>query len=118
MPYLYLVFGTHKVLAETVKDSRDGSGCTLTFTAEAPDIMVTGCQGPNVPLTLLIEAANGDEVSRTAASTFAYHDASLAGAGANPDEITRKLNNTAGLRFNYKCLQLRNCTSPAISVAV
>ncbi|KAM0576712.1 hypothetical protein ACHAQF_006268 [Verticillium nonalfalfae] len=91
MPYLYLVFGTHKVLAENVKENRDGSGCTLTFTAEAPDIMVTGCQGPSVPLTLLIEAANGEEVSRTAASTFAYHDASLAGAGANPDEITRKL---------------------------
>ncbi|KAH6676200.1 hypothetical protein EV126DRAFT_446916 [Verticillium dahliae] len=79
----------------------------------APDIMVTGCQGPNVPLTLLIEAANGEEVSRTAASTFAYHDASLAAP-----EVAQVSNNTAGLRFNYKCLQLRNCTSPAISVAV
>lgn len=89
-PYLYLVFGSHKVLAEGVKEGRDSNGWTLTFAAEAPVAMVTNCPGPNMPLTFLLEGPNGEEISRTGAGHFIYHDASIGGPGANPEDITGK----------------------------
>ena len=89
-PYLYLVFGGHKVLAEDVKNIRDASGCSLTFAAEAPDMLVTNCPGPNIPLTFLLEGPGGEEVSRTGAGQYVYHDTSLTGPGANSEDITGK----------------------------
>ncbi|KAH7362400.1 hypothetical protein B0T11DRAFT_305855 [Plectosphaerella cucumerina] len=89
-PYLYLAFGSHKVLAEDVKNSRDANGCCLTFLAAVPDAMLTNCPPTDVPLTLLLETSNGEEVSRTAAGHFSYHDGSLTGPGAGSDGITGK----------------------------
>lgn len=89
-PYLYLAFGNHKVLAEEVKNGRDGNGCCLTFVASVPDAMVTNCAPSDVPLTMMLDTPTGEEVSRTAAGHFSYHDGSLGGPGADPDSITGK----------------------------
>ncbi|ROT36101.1 hypothetical protein SODALDRAFT_337250 [Sodiomyces alkalinus F11] len=92
VPYFYLVFGTNKAPGESVKSSRDHTGCTITFTGEAPDPLTTGYQSQSVPLTVLLEGPDGQEISRTAAGDFLYQDPSVGGRGpgAPPDDITRK----------------------------
>ncbi|KAJ0159971.1 hypothetical protein CTA2_8812, partial [Colletotrichum tanaceti] len=87
-PYFSLVFGAQKVSGHTIKDAQDSTSCMLTISAEAPPFGVTSCNSDNVPVTLLIETESGEEVSRTAAGQFVYHDA---GPGASSDDITRKV---------------------------
>ncbi|EFQ33730.1 hypothetical protein CGRA01v4_12279 [Colletotrichum graminicola] len=87
-PYLFLVFGVQKVSGHAMKDSQDSNGYMLTISAEAPPFGVTSCNNENVPVTLLIETESGEEVSRTAAGQFVYHEA---GPGASSDDITRKV---------------------------
>ncbi|KAF6826053.1 hypothetical protein CPLU01_09886 [Colletotrichum plurivorum] len=89
-PYIFLVFGTHKVPAEYLKDPQDSNGM-LTVSADAPHFVVTNCPNENVPVSLLIETESGEEVSRTAAGHFVYHEAPLGGPGASSDDITRKV---------------------------
>lgn len=90
MPYFYLVFGTNKVPGESVKSSRDHTGCVITFTGEAPDPLTTGYQCQSVPLTVMLEGPDGQELSRTAAGEFLYQDPSVRGPGGPQDDITRK----------------------------
>jgi hypothetical protein len=83
VPYLYLQFGSEKCpLQDVTRESQDGNGFVYSCNADAPQLLVTGCAGSNVPLSLLIEGAAGDEISRTVAGTFHY----LEGSG---DDITR-----------------------------
>ncbi|KAK2064028.1 hypothetical protein LY76DRAFT_142148 [Colletotrichum caudatum] len=87
-PYFSLVFGVQKVSGHTIKDPQDSNGYMLTISAEAPPFGVTSCSNENVPVTLLIETESGEEVSRTAAGQFVYHEA---GPGGSSDDITRKV---------------------------
>ncbi len=85
-PFVSLVFGSQHCTAHVSRDSRDSNGlCTYTFTAEAPQFLSTGCPSlSDVPLTLVMENARGEEIERAAnVGVFSYHDAqSGAGGGA------------------------------------
>ncbi|TEA16711.1 hypothetical protein C8034_v011873 [Colletotrichum sidae] len=89
-PYFFLLFGGNKIPAELIKDPQDNSSM-LTVSADAPLFGVTGCDSESVPVSLVIETESGDEVSRTAAGHFVYHEAPLGGPGASSDGITRKV---------------------------
>ncbi|KAJ4289355.1 hypothetical protein N0V88_007106 [Collariella sp. IMI 366227] len=87
-----LIFGSRRCTAQISRDSRDVNGMsTYTITAEAPQFLSTGCPSlSNVPLTLVLENANGEEISRVSnVSTFSYQDVPGAGGGTGvgvPDD--------------------------------
>ncbi|KAK3323093.1 hypothetical protein B0T19DRAFT_197899 [Cercophora scortea] len=77
-PYVSIVFGSERCQAQTVKGAQDNNGvCTYTITAEAPEFPSTSCPSlSNVPLTLLVEGANGEEIARASnVGVFSYNDA-------------------------------------------
>ncbi|EAQ88602.1 hypothetical protein CHGG_05221 [Chaetomium globosum CBS 148.51] len=91
-PFVSLVFGSQRCSAQVSRDSRDANGvCTYTLTAEAPQFLSTGCPSfSNVPVTLLLENGNGDEMTRVGnVGVFSYLDVQSgagAGAAAVPDD--------------------------------
>jgi hypothetical protein len=83
MPYVFLVFGSHKSpIGDLTRETQDTTGFVYACSADAPQFLTTGCNGSNVPLSLAIEGPSGEEISRTGAGTFQY----LEGSG---DDITR-----------------------------
>lgn len=83
MPYFFFMFGAEKCPAQDVtREIQEGSGFTYTCNADAPQYLVTRCASSNVPLSLILEGASGEEILRTAIGTLQY----LEGSG---DEITR-----------------------------
>ncbi|KAJ4144577.1 hypothetical protein LMH87_003458 [Akanthomyces muscarius] len=83
MPYFFLQFGTEKCpMQDVARDAQDSSGYIYSCSADAPQLLVTGCSSSNVPLSLVIEGPTGDEISRTVAGHFQY----LEGSG---DGVTR-----------------------------
>lgn len=83
MPYFFLQFGTEKCsMQDVARDTQDSSGYIYSCSADAPQLLVTGCSSSNVPLSLVIEGPTGDEISRTVAGHFQY----LEGSG---DGVTR-----------------------------
>ncbi|KAH7022203.1 hypothetical protein EDB80DRAFT_2723 [Ilyonectria destructans] len=80
--FFFLLFGTEKCPAEVTRDVQDSSGFAYTYSADVPQIMVTGTGTTNVPMSLLHEGPSGEEISRTVVGTFHY----LEGSG---DDITR-----------------------------
>ncbi|KPM38279.1 hypothetical protein AK830_g8285 [Neonectria ditissima] len=82
IPYFFLLFGTEKCPAEVTREGQDGPGFSYTYSSDAPQFLVTGCQTSNVPMSLLHESASGEEIMRTVVGTFQY----LEGSG---DDITR-----------------------------
>ncbi|KAK4097886.1 hypothetical protein N658DRAFT_258100 [Parathielavia hyrcaniae] len=90
-PFVSLVFGSQRCTANVSRDSRDGNGvCTYTLTAEAPQYHNTGYPSlSNVPLRLLLENTNGEEIARVRnVGVFSYrdiYDSARGGAGV-PDD--------------------------------
>ncbi|KND87074.1 hypothetical protein TOPH_08294 [Tolypocladium ophioglossoides CBS 100239] len=83
MPYFSLFFGSEKCPVQDVtREVQDSTGFAYSCSADAPQLMVTGCSSNNVPLSLVIEGPSGEEISRTVAGSFQYLD----GSG---DDITR-----------------------------
>ncbi|KAK4238311.1 hypothetical protein C8A03DRAFT_43910 [Achaetomium macrosporum] len=85
-PFVSVVFGSHRSIAHVSRDSRDSnSPCTYTITAEAPQFLSTGCPSlSNVPLTLLLENASGEETARFGnVGVFSYHDAQGGAVGGS-----------------------------------
>lgn len=83
-PFVYVLFGSHRCTAQVTRDSRDSNGsCTYTVRAEAPQFLSTGCPSlANVPLTLVLESASGEEMARVAnIGAFSYQDPHGAGVG-------------------------------------
>ncbi|KXX82193.1 hypothetical protein MMYC01_201711 [Madurella mycetomatis] len=77
-PFVSLLFGSQRCSAQVTRDSRSGgSGCTYTITTKAPQLLSAGYSSlGNVPLTLLVEDASGEELARVAnIGGFTYHDA-------------------------------------------
>ncbi|KAH6612825.1 hypothetical protein B0J18DRAFT_375316 [Chaetomium sp. MPI-SDFR-AT-0129] len=85
-PFVSLVFGSQRCSAHVSRDSRDANGVyTYTLTAAAPQFLTTGCPSlSNVPIALLVENANGEELARIGnVGGFSYHDVQGgAGSGA------------------------------------
>jgi len=82
-PYFWVVFGSHRCPAIGSKEAASQEGYTYLVSAEVPQFLVTNCRSPSdVPLTLLMESANGDELARVEnAGSFSYHDASGVASG-------------------------------------
>ncbi|ROW07008.1 hypothetical protein VPNG_06667 [Cytospora leucostoma] len=99
-PYAWVVFGNaaQRYPAQLMKETQDGSGaCTYSIATHVPPFLSTNWQTPsNVPLTVLIESADGNELARVdSAGSFTYTDPAGAdisqGAASPPDEpITRR----------------------------
>ncbi|KAK5996878.1 hypothetical protein PT974_02225 [Cladobotryum mycophilum] len=82
-PYFFLFFGSEKCpVQELVRDSQENGAFVYSCSVDAPQLLVTGSSGSNVPLSLVAEGHSGEEISRTVAGSFQY----LEGSG---DEITR-----------------------------
>ncbi|KAL2264215.1 hypothetical protein VTK26DRAFT_491 [Humicola hyalothermophila] len=76
-PFVSILFGSQRCAAQVTRDSRDGNGvCTYTVTAHAPSFLNTGCPSfSNVPLTLVLESASGEEMARVGSvGVFSYTD--------------------------------------------
>lgn len=77
-PYASIIFGSHRVRAQLMKDASSNGATAFTYTisANVPQFMATSWASPNnVPLTLVIECG-GEEVARVDnAGLFTYHDA-------------------------------------------
>lgn len=82
MPYFFILFGSERCPAEVTRDGQDGSGFAYTCSVDVPQLLITGCTGSSVPMSLLLEGPSGEEISRTAVGNFQY----LEGSG---DDITR-----------------------------
>ncbi|KAF4472197.1 transcriptional regulator Medusa [Fusarium albosuccineum] len=83
MPSWILQFGSERCTSQDVsRDVQDSSGFLYTCSGDAPQFLVTGCPSSSVPLSLILEAPSGEEISRTVVGTFQY----LEGSG---DDITR-----------------------------
>jgi hypothetical protein len=92
-PYAWLIFGTQRCSMQISSNGRDENGnYTYTLTAEAPPFLSTGCPSlSNVPLTLALENASGDEIARVPnVAVFSYHhgQGSVAAAGAADNVAT------------------------------
>ncbi|KAK3179161.1 hypothetical protein K4F52_009350 [Lecanicillium sp. MT-2017a] len=84
MPYFFLQFGSEKCPMQDVsRDTQDNTGFVYSCSADAPQLLVTGCNTSNVPMSLVIDGPSGEEISRAAAGTFQY----LEGAG---EVVTRQ----------------------------
>ncbi|OAA45650.1 MedA [Metarhizium rileyi] len=83
MQYSLLGFGSKKVpVQDLTQEAQDTTGFIYSCSVDAPQLMVTGCNGNNVPLSFITEGPTGEEISRTGAGSFQY----LEGSG---DDITR-----------------------------
>lgn len=73
-PYLCLQFGSQRCPLEDVsrENSQDGTGYIYSCSADAPQLGVTGSDSSSVPLSLVIQGAAGEEISRTVAGSFQY----------------------------------------------
>lgn len=106
-PYAWVLFGNaaQRIPAQILKEPpHDASGaCSYSIAVDAPPFLMTGWQTPsNVPLTIIIESADGNsELARVgSAGSFTYTDtAGVSGAadlqvsqgaagGSPPDEST------------------------------
>ncbi|KAI0188858.1 hypothetical protein F4808DRAFT_454152 [Astrocystis sublimbata] len=85
-----LVFGAHKSPAHATRDASDASGLGFVVCAEAPQLDDTRSASGNVPISLLIESAEGEMVGNTDVGTFTYHDAPAVGAEGSHGDITRR----------------------------
>ncbi|KAM0454192.1 hypothetical protein ACHAPV_008660 [Trichoderma viride] len=80
-PQAFVLFGSAKCPADLIRDSQDNSGFAFSCSVDAPQPLVTG-SNTSVPVSFVIEAPAGGEISRTAAGTFHYLEGS-------EDDITR-----------------------------
>ena len=82
VPYFSLQFGSQKCPVQDVtRESQDSNGYVYSCSADAPQQLVTGCAGGSVPLSLVMEGQDGEEISRTVAGSFQYLEA--------PEDVTR-----------------------------
>lgn len=80
-PQAFVLFGSAKCPADLIRDSQDSSGFAFSCSIDAPQPLVTG-SNTSVPVSFVIEAPAGGEISRTPAGTFHYLEGS-------EDDITR-----------------------------
>ena len=88
--HFFLGFGPHKCPAHATRDTSDAGGCGYIVSADAPQHEDTRSGSANVPLSLIIETAEGQALASIEVGTFQYHDGQ-AGAGESPtDTVTRR----------------------------
>ncbi|KAH9889747.1 hypothetical protein F4778DRAFT_390502 [Xylariomycetidae sp. FL2044] len=88
--HFFLAFGSHKVPAHAIRDTSDAGGYGYAVSGDAPQLADTRDAGLSVPLSLLIESANGQSLATIEVGTFMYQD-TQGGPGEGPHEtITRR----------------------------
>ncbi|KAI5856758.1 hypothetical protein GGS23DRAFT_588502 [Durotheca rogersii] len=87
--HFFLAFGSHKSPAHAIRDTGDASGFGYAVSGEAPHLEDTRSPSPSVPLSLLIENANGQTLATIDVGTFTYHDTAAGTADGPPESITR-----------------------------
>lgn len=128
-PYAWVLFGNaaQRLQAHMLKEPpHDASGaCTYSITVDAPPFLMTNWQTPsNVPLTVVIESADGNELARVgSAGSFTYTDtaggvADLSqGAGSPPDEsITRRSTTRSPPSHEHDTSVLQVNSPPSLTV--
>lgn len=88
--HFFLAFGAHKSLVHAVRDDNDASGFGYAVSGEAPQLEDTRIPGGNVPISLLVESADGQTLASIDVGTFTY-DAQAARAVGSHEDITRRL---------------------------
>lgn len=128
-PYAWVLFGNaaQRTPAQIMKEPpHDASGaCTYSITVDAPPFLMTNWQTPsNVPLTIVVESADGNELARVgSAGSFTYTDtaggaADLSqGAGSPPDEpITRRSTTRSPPSHEHDTSVLQVNSPPSLTV--
>ncbi|KAI0007675.1 hypothetical protein F4779DRAFT_494780 [Xylariaceae sp. FL0662B] len=88
--HFFLAFGSHKSPAHAIRDTGDSSGYGYAVTGDAPQLEDTRSPSPNVPLSLLIESADGQTLATIEVGTFTYHDTQVGTTEVPHEGITRK----------------------------
>lgn len=88
--HFFFAFGAHKSLVHAVRDDNDASGLEYVVSGEAPQLEDTRIPSGNVPISLLIESADGQTLASIDVGTFTY-DTQAARAVGSHEDITRRL---------------------------
>lgn len=127
-PYAWVLFGNagQKSPAQILKESQDASGaCSYRVTVDAPPFLLTNWQtATGVPLTVIIESADGNELTRVgSAGSFTYTDtaggaADLSqGAACPPDDsITRRSTTRSPPSHEHETSVLQVNSPPSLTV--
>ncbi|KAI0450044.1 hypothetical protein F5B21DRAFT_448181 [Xylaria acuta] len=85
-----LAFGSHKSPAHATRDANDASGFGYVVSGDAPQLEDTRIASGNVPVSLLIESADGQTLGNIDVGTFTYQDGPAAGGEGSHGDITRR----------------------------
>lgn len=88
--HFFFALGAHKSLVHAVRDDSDASGFGYVVSGEAPQLEDTRIPSGNVPISLLIESADGQTLASIEVGTFTY-DTQAARAVGSHEDITRRL---------------------------
>ncbi|KAI1173256.1 hypothetical protein F4777DRAFT_458989 [Nemania sp. FL0916] len=88
--HVFLAFGAHKCPAHASRDSSDASGFGYVVSGEAPQLEDTRIPSSNVPISLLIESADGQTLANIDVGTFTYDTQAVSAEGPH-EAITRRL---------------------------
>ncbi|KAI1747113.1 hypothetical protein F4782DRAFT_552554 [Xylaria castorea] len=88
--HFVLAFGSHKSAAHATRDANDASGFGYVVSGEAPQLEDTRIPSGNVPISLLIESADGQTLGNIDVGTFTYHDVPTVGGEGSHGDITRR----------------------------
>lgn len=80
-PQTFVLFGGAKCPVDLIRDSQDSAGFAFSCSIDAPQPLITG-GNTSVPVSFVIEAPAGGEISRAAAGAFHYLEGS-------EDDVTR-----------------------------
>ncbi|KAI0150726.1 hypothetical protein GGR57DRAFT_492975 [Xylariaceae sp. FL1272] len=87
----FLAFGSQKSPAQAVRDATDASGLVYLVTSDTPQLEDVVDPSRNVPLSLLIESADGQTtLASINVGTFTYHNTQVVSAEGPHEEVTRK----------------------------
>ncbi|RYC55102.1 hypothetical protein CHU98_g11108 [Xylaria longipes] len=88
--HFFLAFGSHKSPAHATRDANDASGFGYVVSGDAPQLEDTRIPSGNVPISLLIESADGQTLGNIDVGTFTYHDGPAVGGEGSHGDITRR----------------------------
>lgn len=92
-PSFYLNFGQKKCLATLRKTNQQGGVCSYVVSTEAPQFSSTRWNSAQVPVSLYMEAGDGDVMAKVECGNFTYIDGTVQ-AGETSQEGSRKRKHT------------------------
>jgi hypothetical protein len=86
----FLAFGSHKSAARANRDANDASGLGYVVKGKAPQLEDTRMTSDSVPISLLIESADGQTLASVDVGTFTYHHTQAVSSEVSHEDITRR----------------------------